>query len=119
MKYATVYDVEAGFRALTDEETHKCNQLLEEAAVIIDANNADAAEDRKKVVTCHMVRRAIGDGLGTGMPIGATTGSMSALGYSQSWTIASGATGELYLSKIDKKLLGISNRIGSRSPLEG
>ena len=41
------------------------------------------------------------------------------MGYSQSWTMGSGSAGELYLSKLEKKLLGIGDRIGARSPLEG
>ena len=53
-----------------------------------------------------------------GIPMGATQGSMSALGYSQSWTIGSGSAGELYLGKLEKKLLGCGNSIGSYSPVE-
>jgi hypothetical protein len=40
------------------------------------------------------------------------------MGYSQSWTIGNGSTGELYLSRTEKKLLGAGNSIGSHSPLE-
>jgi hypothetical protein len=44
---------------------------------------------------------------------------MSALGYSQSWTMgATGSTGELYLNRMDKKLLGAGNAIGSYSPIQ-
>ena len=50
--------------------------------------------------------------------MGATQGSMSALGYSQSWTIGAGSVGELYLGKLEKKLLGACNRIGSYSPVQ-
>ena len=51
--------------------------------------------------------------------MGASQGSMSALGYSQSWTIGSGgSTGELYLAKTDKILLGMGNQIGAYSPAE-
>jgi hypothetical protein len=50
--------------------------------------------------------------------MGATQGSVSALGYSQSWTIGSGSTGELYISKVEKKMLGAGNAIGSYSPTE-
>lgn len=39
--------------------------------------------------------------------------------YSQSWTMGSGSAGELYLSKLEKKLLGVGDRIGACSPLEG
>ena len=66
-----------------------------------------------------MVRRALGDGDNdSAFPIGATQGSMSALGYSQSWQYSGGGSGELYLSKLEKKLLGVGERIGTRSPLE-
>ena len=67
-----------------------------------------------------MVQRAMGDlDGGNQVPMGATQGSMSALGYSQSWTFgSSGGTGELYLSKLEKQLLGLGNRIGSHSPVE-
>jgi len=119
-KYATVSDVEAGFRDLTTEEEETCNALLEEAAVIIDAYNINAADDVKKVVSCRMVRRALGEADGSqSFPLGTSQGSVSAGGYSQSWTIGSGGTtGELYLGRLEKKLLGVGNKIGSYSPLE-
>ena len=115
--YATVDEVEAGFRELTDAERTQCEALLIEAAVIIDAYNADASDDIKDIVSCRMVRRAITSDL-SGIPIGATQATMSALGYSQSWHASGGSTGELYLSKVDKKLLGVSNHIGSYSPVQ-
>ena len=123
MVYATVEEVEAGFRVLTDEEAARCLYLLEEAGAIIDAFSADAAADVKKLVSCRMVRRLLGDGTGGETPLypmGATQGSATALGYTQSWTMgSSGSAGELYLSKLEKKLLGAGNRIGAASPVEG
>ena len=117
--YTTVEDVQAGFRALTDfEEKEKATRLLEEAAEIIDTAAPNADESKKAIVSCRMVRRAIGDGSSGMFPMGATQGSMSALGYAQSWTMQGGSSGELYLGKTDKQLLGIGNRIGSHSPLE-
>ncbi len=117
MAYATYQDVEAGFRPLTSDEISVCNALLDESAIIIDAYNVNASADAKKLVSCHMVRRVIGTGADTA-PMGATQGSMSALGYSQSWTLNNGSTGELYISKLDKKLLKVSNSIGSYSPIQ-
>lgn len=116
--YATTEEVESGFRALSEDEKEVCAALLEEAAVIIDASAESAGSEAKRIVSCRMVRRAIQDGGSSSVPMGATQGTVSALGYSQSWTLQSGASGELYLSKTDKKLLGIGNRIGSHSPLE-
>ena len=118
MGYTTAEKVEAGFRQLTEDEKSKCTSLIEEASVIIDAYNKDADENSKDVAACRMIRRALGTGDEMSVPMGATTGSMSALGYSQSWTITNGSSGELYLSKTEKKLLGIGNRIGSHSPVE-
>jgi hypothetical protein len=119
MAYATVTDVQERLtRALTLDEQNVCGSLLDDAAVIIDTYNANASADAKKVVSCRMVIRAIGSGGEQMTPIGATQGSMSALGYSQSWTIGSGATGELYIGKLEKQLLGAGNKIGSYSPIE-
>ena len=77
----------------------------------------------KRLVSCRMVRRLLGDGTGGETPLypmGATQGSATALGYTQSWTMGgSGSAGELYLSKLEKKLLGAGNRIGAASPVEG
>ena len=103
MAYATVADVQARMTRIMDTaEQTVCAVLLDDAAVLIDAFTNSTETDPKKVVSCRMVIRALGDGE-TGVPLGATQGSMSALGYSQSWTISSGGSvGELYLSKTDK-----------------
>lgn len=117
--YATTQDVQDRMtRTLTTDELAICAKLLDDSAVIIDAYNVNASADAKLVVSCRMVIRALGDG-DSDIPIGATQGSMSGLGYSQSWTVGSGgSTGELYIGKLDKKLLGVSNLIGSHSPTE-
>ncbi|MBR6114284.1 MAG: hypothetical protein IKQ10_03785 [Oscillospiraceae bacterium] len=117
--YATVADVEARLtRDLTTDEKAVCSTLLGDAAVYIDAFAPEASAAAKQVVSCNMVIRTLGDG-SYGVPTGATQGSMSALGYSQSWTIGSGgSTGEIYFSKLDRKLLGIGNAIGSYSPTQ-
>ena len=118
--YATVEDVQARMsRTMTEDEQALCEKLLEDAAVIIDVYNIAADSDVKQVVSCRMVIRAMGDGSDSGVPMGATQGSQSALGYSQSWTIGSGgAAGELYLGKLERKLLGCGDRIGSYSPVQ-
>jgi hypothetical protein len=118
MAYATIDDVEKGFRTLDSDEKGRAEALLDEAAVLIDSYSTTASADAKKVVSCRMVRRAIGDGETSAFPMGASQGSVSALGYSQSWTIGSGSTGQLYLDKTDKQYLGLSNKIGSYSPVQ-
>ncbi len=119
MAYATVTDVQNRMtRTMSQSEQAICATFLDDAAVLIDTFNQAASADAKKVVSCRVVIRELGDGDSSGVPVGATQGSMSGLGYSQSWTISSGATGEMYLSKLDKQLLGYGNKIGSYSPVE-
>lgn len=117
--YATVADVQNRMvRTLSAKEQDVCSALLIDAAVLIDAFNANASEDAKNTVSCSMVIRALGDGSTDGVPIGASQGSMSALGYSQSWTMTGGSTGELYMSRTEKRILGVGNQIGSWSPVQ-
>ena len=118
--YATVAQVAAGFRTLDSEEQVRASSLLEEAAVLIDAAASSASGEAKRVVSCRMVRRALGDGDAMGgFPLGTNQGTMSAGGYSQQFTLATGgAMGELYIGKTERMLLGLGNRIGARSPVE-
>lgn len=115
--YATVQDVQDRMSTtMTQDQESICGNLLNDAAVIIDAYNADADLDAKNLVSIRMVIRAMQ--ADENIPIGATQGSMSALGYSQSWTTGTGSSvGELYLAKLDKKLLGVGNAIGASNPL--
>lgn len=117
--YAKTEEVQARMtRTMSAAELKACDTLLEDAGVLIDAYRKTASDEAKKLVSCRMVSRALGAG-DMDIPIGASQGSMSGLGYSQSWTMgAGGGVGELYLSKTDKQLLGGGNAIGSHSPLE-
>lgn len=120
MAYAAIEDVKAKTtRSFSQEEETVLETLLEDAAVMIDAFAPDADSAAKKLVSCRMVLRSMGDGE-NGFPLGTTQGSMAALGYSQSFTVGTGGSlGELYLSKQEKQMLGIiSNKIGSHSPVE-
>lgn len=116
--YATWQDVQDRInRDLSESEQAQVTTLLGDAGVIIDRFNKNAELEDKSLVSCRMVIRAIStDG---DIPLGASQGSQSALGYSQSWTMSGGATvGELYLSKLDKEVLGVGNQIGSYSPTQ-
>lgn len=118
--YAQTSDVEARTaRAFDNSEKAVIAKLLDDAAVMIDGYNANASADAKKVVSCRMVLRAMGDGAAYTVPMGATQGSMTAGVYTQSWTMGTGgATGELYIGRAERKLLGVGDRIGAHSPLE-
>jgi len=120
MSYATLQDVKDRMsKELSTEEEKICIALLEDCGIMIDAYNKKASDDVKRLVSCKMVIRAMSDtGSAVGIPVGASQGSMSALGYSQSWTMGSGSVGELYLSKAEKVLLGAGDQIGSYSPVQ-
>lgn len=115
MSYATIEDIRSRYDGTASDAM--IESLLDESALIVDAYNQDADIEKKKAVTIRMVIRACGNG--SDIPVGATQGTMSALGYSQTWTLSSqGTAGELYLSKMEKKLLGCGNKIGTYSPVE-
>lgn len=118
--YATVEDIQERItRTLSQEEQNVCSKLLEDAAVIIDSYNTSVPDNVKALVSCRMVMRALPDSESdNGFPIGASQGSKSGLGYSQSWTMGSGSVGELYLTKVEKRILGIGDSIGSYSPVQ-
>ena len=117
--YATITDVQNRMlRTLSQKEQTVATNLLDDIAVKIDVYNANASTDAKKIVSCNAVIRALGNG-DTDVPVGATQGSMSANGYVQSWTVGSGGSvGQIYLTKDDKKMLGVGNKIGSYSPIQ-
>ena len=120
MAYATYTDVQTRLGIVfSAREQGICTSLLDRAALMIDSykTSEGASEAAKKEVSINMVARVM-NGTTADVPIGATQGSMSGLGYSQSWTISNGATGELYFDKNDKRLLGVGNAIGSYSPIE-
>lgn len=115
--YATYEDVQKRLgRTFDTTEIDICDILLERAALEIDAYNDQASADAKKSVSVEAVARAMNET--SDVPMGASQGSMSAMGYSQSWTMPNGGSvGSVYLSKADKKLLGIGNSIGASNPL--
>lgn len=115
--YATYEDVQKRLGKTFDStEKDICDILLERAALEIDAYNVNATADAKKSVSVESVARAMNES--SDIPMGASQGSMSALGYSQSWTMGSGGSvGSVYLSKSDKKILGVGDQIGASNPL--
>lgn len=120
MAYATYSDVQTRLGVtFSSQEQGICTSLLGRAALMIDSYKVseNVSTDAKKEVSINMVARVMNSSTAD-VPIGATQGSMSGLGYSQSWTISNGATGELYFDKNDKRLLGVGNAIGSYSPIE-
>lgn len=109
--YATVDDVTARWRAMTDSEETRCEALLADASDLIRTtcpNWASAGEATLRRVTCAAVIRA----LQSGDMAGVTQTSQTTGPFSQSWSY-SNPSGDLYLTKAEKKALGGTVRLGS------
>lgn len=113
--FATVSDLESRWRVMDSSEKKRAEVLLEDAAAIISAHMAqsgvkiDGYDKTQKAnlvrVSCAMVQRAMANGDGQ---------------QEHAWggNIVANPSGDLYLSKSDKKTLGIGRfRIGFVSPL--
>lgn len=105
--YATVEDLEARWRTLTADERDRAAVLLEDAAVRLDATcpigDDHSAQDlnARKIVSCEMVKRAMAVAGGIGV-----TSVQTGAGPYQETTQFANPTGDLYLTKADKRLLG-------------
>lgn len=109
MAYANVNDIEARWRELTDEEAARANALLEDASNILSGLvKVDASDQSQEAalrqVCANMVIRAMGS---SSDMFGATSSTMTAGAYSQTVSYAS-PTGDLYLTKAEKRMLGVT-----------
>ncbi len=109
MAYATVADLEARWRELTDAEATQAETMLEDAALIIDAfatidPEDEVALDRAKYVSCAMVERAMMAAASDGFGVNNMSATMGP--FTQQVTYAN-PNGDLYLTSTEKKLLGI------------
>lgn len=111
--YATVNDLEARWRPMDQSEKKRAEALLQDAAAIIAANMGQSdvkVDGYDKVqranlvrVSCAMVQRAMAQGDGQ---------------QEHAWggNLVTNPSGDLYLSKADKKALGIGgSRVGLAS----
>jgi hypothetical protein len=113
MPYATWEDVQAGWRPLTADEQARATDLLEEAAVEINAI-APLADpptvgelEARQVVSKRMVRRAMSvavDALGVGS-------IQQGAGPYQETRNFTNPAGDLYLTKADRRLLGVGRQV--------
>lgn len=109
MAYATVEDVEVRWRPLSPDEKARAGSLLEDAAVYLDSvcvpsdPPTDSELSARLVVSVGMVKRAMASGDTGG--IGVTSVQQGAGPYQETMQFAN-PTGDLYLTKADKVLLG-------------
>lgn len=114
MAYATITDLQARWPGLPDGSHPRATELLGDAAVRIDAEAPPPAPPleltehelrARLIVSCGMVERAMkSDGTA-----GVTQESRTQGPFSSSFTFAN-PTGDLYLTKADRKLLGIGRQ---------
>ena len=122
MAYATVSDIESRWRALSQDEQSRARVLIDDASAMLTALvNVDSDDQEQayllKQVCCSMVIRAMS--ATEADAFGASQMSMTAGPYSQSWSY-SNPTGDMYLTKLEKRLLGItSGYIGTIEPRIG
>lgn len=108
MAYATVDDLEARWRTLSAAEKTRAGVLLGDAQVRLDAECSPSVPptpaqlDARKIVSCEMVKRSM---LNSDAASGVGSTQTTAGPFSQSFNYTN-PTGDLYLTKGDRKLLG-------------
>lgn len=116
MAYASHSDIEARWRELSATEEAQADTLCADASAIIDSlvTVGNDKLELAKVVVCNMVIRAMSSAQSDNF--GLSQGSMTAGVYTQSWSYAN-PSGDMYLTKLDKQMLGITRGyIGSIPP---
>lgn len=119
MAYAEVSDIEVRLqRTFTESESATAQALIDGASAVLDKLVQDDGTTEQaellNFVCTNMVCRAF-DQMGFDT-LGASQASMTAGAYTQSYSF-SAPSGDLYLTKLEKRILGItSGYIGSIEP---
>jgi len=120
MAFAEVSDIEARWRSLSDDEKSRASVLIEDASAMLSALvNVDANDQQQaellNTVCCNMVIRAMAQSnMDT---FGVSQSAITAGPYTQSFSY-SNPSGDMYLTKLEKKLLKVSiGYIGSIRPM--
>lgn len=113
--FATVNDLEARWRALSDEEKEKAGTLLGDASVHLqtlcvrkfgeDFAPNDLMKENLKIVTCNIVMRSMNIKQGF---FGMSEVSTTAGSYAQSFTPIN-SSGDMRLTTEELKLLGLNS----------
>ena len=120
MAFADVSDLESRWRELSTDEEARANVLLGDASAMLSAlvkvDSSDYEQSELlKMVCCDMVIRAMSSTAADTFGVSQT--SMTAGPYTQSFSY-SNPSGDMYLTKLEKRLLGISTSyIGTIRPM--
>ena len=115
MAYAEVSDIEVRLqRTFTEDEEANVEALLDDASAVLNKlviiDETTEQNELLKFVCINMVSRAVDSGVDV---YGASQASVTAGPYTQSFSFAT-PSGDMYLTKLEKRLLGItSGYIGS------
>ena len=122
MAFAEVSDIEARWRELTAAEEAKASVLIDDASAIlsslVDVDASDAAQaSNLRTVCCNMVIRAM-SATNTDL-FGVSSATMAAGPYSQTTSYIN-PSGDMYLTKMEKRILGVTTSyIGTIRPMIG
>ena len=119
MAFADVSDLESRWRELSTDEEARANVLLGDASALSALVKVDSSDYEQsellKMVCCDMVIRAMSATAADTFGVSQT--SMTAGPYTQSFSY-SNPSGDMYLTKLEKRLLGISTSyIGTIRPM--
>lgn len=116
MSYATVNQLEAGWRILDDAEKPRAEVLLRMASTWLDAQTGMRFAGRELTeheelllqdIACNVVRRAIGEASPVNTEV---EWAQVTTPYDQTFTPAK-TLGDFYLTKWEKKALGVSGYV--------
>ena len=114
MAFATYRDIEARWRPLNSAEQSVADTLLEDAANVlsslVDVDDGDAKQAALlKQVSCSMVIRSMLASSSDAFGVDELSASMGPFGQTAHF---SNPNGDMYLTKIEKRLLGIGGGKG-------
>lgn len=114
MAFATYEDIEGRWRTLTADEQARATTLLCDAATIltsmveVDGEDAQQAE-ALRLVSCNMVIRSMVASASSAFGVEELQATMGPFGQTAHFA---NPNGDMYLTKLDKKLLGIGGGKG-------
>lgn len=114
MAFATFEDVEGRWRTLTADEQTRATSLLDDAATIlcsmVDIKPCDTQQAAAlKLVSCNMVIRSMVASESSAFGVDELQATMGPFGQTAHFA---NPNGDMYLTKLDKKLLGIGGGKG-------
>lgn len=120
MAFASVSDIETRWRVLSEDEQARAAVLIDDAGamlaalVIVNEDDEEQAE-LLKMVCCNMVIRSMSATASDAF--GVSQATITAGPYTQSFGY-SNPSGDMYLTKLEKRLLGITTSyIGTIRPM--